>query len=120
MRCYVIDELDEGTIRHIADQLGSLGFASGIANLYWLPLEDSMLLPIHQEHAESCGPHVMALEVLDTSLRLELLVRAKNKLRCECVCYTSREAEQAMMNQLDDLVEEVQKEELNMLMSTCC
>jgi hypothetical protein len=36
------------------------------------------------------------LELADEALRLELLVRARNKLRCDCVAY----AEQKLVNHM--------------------
>ena len=119
MRAYLVDELDPTTVTHIGEQLTEMGFASDIEKLYWLPLEEDMLTPVQRKHAESCGPHCMALELLDSGVRLELLVRAKGIMRCECVSYTTPEAEHHMMKQLDQLIAEVQKEELEQLFGTC-
>lgn len=120
MRAYLVDELDSQTVKHIGERLTELGFASGMEKLYWLPLEENLLTPVQKEHAEKCGPHCMALELLDSGVRLELLVRARNIMRCECVTYTTPEAERVMIERLDQLVAEVQKDELDELFGTCC
>ena len=120
MRAYVVDELDSQTVKHIAEHLTDMGFASGMEKLYWLPLEERFLTPVQKEHAGKCGPYCMALEVLDSGVRLELLVRARNIMRCECVTYTTPEAEHFMIEQLDQMIAEIQKEELNELFGTCC
>lgn len=120
MRAYLADELDPATGTHIGEQLTEMGFASDIEKLYWLPLEDDMPTPVQREHAESCGQHCMALELLDSGVRLELLVRAKGIMRCGCVSYTTPEAERRMVEQHDQLIAEIQKEEQEQLFGTCC
>lgn len=101
MRCYLVDELQPEVIASLEAQLTKRGCQSGIERLYWLPLEKERLLPVQREHESSCGPHCLALEILDDAVRLEFLVRAKGRMRCECVCYLSPEAERHMMDWLD-------------------
>lgn len=120
MRTYSIDELDATTIQHLEEQLAEAGLASGIERLYWLPIAELHLAPLQKEHEESCGPHCLALEVLDDGVRLELLVRAKGRMRCECVQYALPETQQAMMRQLDERIACIQEEELKQLFGTCC
>lgn len=120
MRTYTIDELDTNTLRHLEEYLTEAGLTSGIEKLYWLPLTASQLAPIQKEHEESCGPHCLALEVLDDGVRLELLVRAKGRMRCECIQYALPETQQLMMQQLDELIAGIQEEELKQLFGTCC
>lgn len=120
MRCYIVDELSKETLRHLAEALESKGWASGIEKLYWLPLAENKLTPLQKEHALSCGPHCMALELLDNGVRLELLVRARGKMRCECIAYTCPEAERAMMEYVDSLLENIHAEEINQLFGVMC
>ncbi|WP_303215609.1 hypothetical protein, partial [Bilophila wadsworthia] len=87
------------------------GCQSGIERLYWLPLEKERLLPVQREHESSCGPHCLALEILDDAVRLEFLVRAKGRMRCECVCYLSPETERHMMDWLDARIMEAEIEQ---------
>ena len=77
MRCYLVDELQPEVIANLEAQLTKNGCQSGIERLYWLPLEKERLLPVQREHESSCGPHCLALEILDDAVRLEFLVRAK-------------------------------------------
>lgn len=120
MRCYIVDELSSETVRHLAEAMESRGWASGIERLYWLPLAEKELNPIQREHAISCGPHCMALELLDNGVRLELLIRARGKMRCECVAYACPETEQAMMEQVDTLIGAIQDEEINQVFGVMC
>ena len=96
MRSYYIDEFVPGELDRLVERLESMELSAGVEDLYWLPVPKKLLTPIQQEHARECGPHVLALEILDEGLRLELLVRARNRLRCECVAY----AEQRLVNHM--------------------
>ena len=49
----------------------------------------------------------MALECEETSLRLELLVRARGRIRCECVAYASPELQRHMMGYITDTLKEL-------------
>ena len=111
MRCYLVDELQPEVIANLEAQLTKRGCQSGIERLYWLPLEKERLLPVQREHESSCGPHCLALEILDDAVRLEFLVRAKGRMRCECVCYLSPEAERHMMDWLDARIMEAEIEQ---------
>lgn len=106
MRCYVVDELPADTLEKLEKTLDERGYASSIEKLYWIPLEARHLLPVQQEHTASCGPHCLALEILDDGVRLEFLVRAQGRMRCECVSYPSPETERDMMLWLDARLEE--------------
>ena len=98
-------------IANLEAQLTKNGCQSGIERLYWLPLEKERLLPVQREHESSCGPHCLALEILDDAVRLEFLVRAKGRMRCECVCYLSPETERHMMDWLDARIMEAEIEQ---------
>ena len=68
MRCYLVDELQPEVIANLEAQLTKNGCQSGIERLYWLPLEKERLLPVQREHESSCGPHCLALEILDDAV----------------------------------------------------
>lgn len=111
MRSYVIDELEPATVRHLGEYLKNRGYASSVEKLFWLPVERELLEPVQKEHEAECGPYQLALELLDEGVRLELLVRAAGKIRCECVRYLAPEAERIMMNRLDQILTERQQDE---------
>ncbi len=108
MRWLVIDELLPGDSIRLAERLDAMELGSGITGLNWLPLPESLLSAIQQEHTASCGPHVMALEVEDTLVRLELLVRARARLRCDCLHYASPALVAHMADYLSQLLAELQ------------
>lgn len=90
MRQYSLTDVGEEGIRKLEKALTEKGLSASIAHLFWLPVPDSLLTALQKEHANTCGPHVLALETNRTGLSLELLVRARNKLRCDCIGWASQ------------------------------
>ncbi|MBQ3058894.1 MAG: hypothetical protein IJD16_01055 [Desulfovibrio sp.] len=104
MRWYVIDELETEAAERLTARLREMELEGSIDGLYWLPLPAALLSAVQREHDQSCGPHVMALEVEEHSLRLELLVRARSRLRCDCVHYASPALVTHMIEYLEQLL----------------
>lgn len=104
MRAYLVDDIPEEKLTALAALLDARGLAASLPGLYWLPLPDALLTPLQREHAGECGPHVMALELLDGAVRMELLVRARGRLRCDCVGYATASVRDRMMASLDGLL----------------
>lgn len=84
MRIYVVDDCDPEWMRRLRLRLEQKGYKGAIADIYWFELPEEILTKEQREHFQSCGPYVLCLETGRSSLRLELLVRAKNSLRCTC------------------------------------
>lgn len=107
MRSYHIDDLSENDLTALKARLEAMNLHSGMDGMYWLPVGEQHLSAVQREHAAQCGPYVMALELTDDALCLELLVRARNKLRCECVHYASPEVQAYMMHYVDDTLRQL-------------
>ena len=107
MRWYGIDDLTAEDTAKLAASLTEMELTSGMDGLFWLPAPAELLSPLQQEHAASCGPHVMGLELEETSLRLEMLVRARGRMRCDCVHYASPELRNSMIAWLENLLAEL-------------
>lgn len=103
MRLYVIEDLTGENITAIRGHLEAMELAGSMQDIYWLPLPKAMLNEVQKEH-EACAPHCMALEIVGDSLRLELLVRSRNILRCDCVSYASPELRAYMIQYMDEML----------------
>ena len=88
MRWYGIDDLSAEDTARLAQALEDMEFSSGMDGLYWLPVPEARLSPELEEH----------------SLRLELLVRARGRLRCDCVHYAGPELRAHMIAYLEQLL----------------
>lgn len=104
MRWYAIDDLSADETAKVRSALRDMRLGSGMDGLYWLPVPRELLSPLQAEHEESCGPHVMALEVEENFLRLEMLVRARARLRCHCVRYAEAALRERMIAWLEQLL----------------
>ncbi|UZP68352.1 hypothetical protein N1030_05080 [Desulfovibrio mangrovi] len=106
MRLYVLEDLTAEDLKKVQGHLDAMELSGGMPGIYWLPLPKDMLNEVQLEHTE-CAPHCMALEIVGDSLRMELLVRARNKLRCDCVSYPSPELRAHMIQYMDDMLKDL-------------
>lgn len=89
MRIYAIEDLYEEQVEKITNKLEEKGYSAGLEGTYFLPVPEELLDDEQKEHAHGCGPHVMGIEVEFDRIRLELLIRAKGRIRCSCVKYAN-------------------------------
>lgn len=107
MRTYRIEDLEPGHVERLARVLDARGQRSGMDGLYWFTLPPDLLTAEQLEHAPDCGPYVLSLELLGCALSLELLVRARGRLRCSCVAYATPAQRAWGMDLLDALLREL-------------
>jgi hypothetical protein len=107
VRTYRIEDLAREHVERLARVLDARGQGSGMDGLYWFTLPPDLLTAEQMEHAPDCGPHVLSLELLEDGLSLELLVRARGRLRCSCVCYATPAQRAWGMDMLDTLLREL-------------
>lgn len=106
MRSLVLDELRRPDIEKLTQHLGATLTPAAMDGVFWLDMPPDLLSPEQTAHAE-CGPHRVALVLEEESLRLELLVRAHNSLRCNCTGYASPAQRQFLLGYMDRLVAEL-------------
>ena len=104
MRWYAVDDLTDRDVARVRAALEEMRLHSGMEGLYWLPVPEGLLEPDQREHGSSCGPHVMGLELEEEGLRMELLVRARARMRCDCVRYAGPKLRAHMIAWLEDLL----------------
>jgi len=104
MRSYYIDEISQEDVQKFEDYLKYKNYHNPIDNIFWLPLPEDLLNEVQKGHLKECGPYYMALETGKNWLKLELLVRASGKIRCECIAYATPEQRDAVMEMLDNML----------------
>lgn len=108
MRNYLIEDFYPEHLEKVVAQLTAKGFAGSLDGIFYLPVPPNLLTKEQRAHAEECGPHIFVLEVLDeSSLKLELLVRAQKKLRCECVMYATAAQREHIITYLDEFIRQL-------------
>ena len=106
MRSYLIEDIHEENAGKIANALNDKGWRGPIEGIWYLPVPEEQLAEEQREHLGECGPYMMALEKIDRveehDFKLELLVRARNRIRCSCVAYATPAQREYMIGLLDD------------------
>ena len=103
MRSYMIEELSSDQIAEVQNTLVEKGWTSAIDGLYKIPVPVELLSPEQVEHTE-CGPFYMAVETGRNWVKMELLVRATQILRCSCIAYATPAQRAAAIDTLDELI----------------
>lgn len=106
MRSLVLDELMRVDVQKLAEHLGQTLIPSAMEGVYWLELPPDLLAAEQMEHKQ-CGPHRVALVLEEECLRLELLVRAQDSLRCSCTAYATPAQRAFLISYMDRLIEEL-------------
>jgi hypothetical protein len=104
MKQYVIDELRPADAVKLKDYLDTYLQRAGVDGIYWLGLANELLNPIQADHAE-CGPFYLAVELTDQRLACELLVRAVNRIRCNCIGYATETQRNWLIQTIDAIFE---------------
>ena len=112
MRCYLIEDIYPEQLDKITASLKDKGLSGSLDGVFYLPVPEDLLSDVQRAHAAECGPHMMVLEAaigenLEGFLKLELLVRAQNKLRCDCVAYATPAQREHVMDFLDSFIRQL-------------
>ena len=102
MKQYVIDELRPADYKTLKTYLDERYGPPAMGGIYWIPLETDKLTDIQSAHTD-CRPQCFAVDLGDNRLACELLVRSKNRMRCDCINY----ATEAQRNWLIGLVDKI-------------
>lgn len=113
MRTYLLEDIAEVDFNKIEEAFNELKLNGPLEGIYYLPLPEKLLQQEQIDHLDECGPYFMALETVRTPheehhIRMELLVRSRNKIRCSCVTYATQPQRQHMIDYLDQFIEELE------------
>jgi hypothetical protein len=106
MKQYVIDQLRPNDYFKIKAYLDMNLRLSGIPDIYWLILPQEMLEGNQAEHA-GCQPLYFALELSQSALSCELLVRTLSHVRCDCMRYASLAQRNWLIQTIDDICDQL-------------
>ena len=70
--------------------------------IYWIPLEDDLLTDTQKAH-QACRPHYVAVDLDENAFALELLVRTKSRMRCDCIRYATEAQRNWLIALIDDI-----------------
>ncbi len=107
MKQYVIDEIRLEDHEKVKNHLDSTLGDSGSPGLYWFPVDESMLTETQAAH-ETCKPLCFSLELEETKLSCELLIRTLNRIRCDCIAYATEEQRNWFIGKIDAMFQELE------------
>jgi hypothetical protein len=106
MKQYVIDELRLEDHNRIKKYLDKTFGSAEMGGIYWMPLATEVLSEIQHEHSE-CQPFYVAIDLEEDRIALELLVRTKSRVRCDCIAYASKDQRNWIMGAVDAIFEKL-------------
>ena len=107
MKQYVIDELRPEDYNKIKKYFDETYGSAEMGGIYWVPIAIEVLTEIQHEHTD-CQPFYFAIDLGEDRLALELLVRTKNRIRCDCIGYASKDQRNWIMGALDAIFEKLE------------
>ena len=107
MKQYVIDELRPADYEKIKSYLSETFEASALDGIYRVPVDQEMLSDVQVEHIE-CQPFYFAIDLEPNLLACELLVRSKNRMRCNCIGYATDEQRDWILRFVDTIFERLE------------
>jgi hypothetical protein len=103
MKQYVVDQLRYVDCEKIKGYLDQRFGTASMGGVYWVPIDTELLSPVQSGHAE-CRPFFAAIELQTDRLSMELLVRTRSRIRCECIAYATDAQRDWLLRLVDDML----------------
>ncbi len=107
MKQYVIDELRPEDYKKVKSYMDEYFGFSKIDGIYWIPIDVEILSGIQKEH-EQCQPYYFAVDLESNLMACELLVRTREKIRCNCISYATEQQRNWLINLIDAIFEKLE------------
>ena len=104
MKQYRIDELRPQDCESLRAYLDERFGPSQIEGIYWIPLDNDLLDQVQAAHT-GCHPLCFAVELRQEAISFELLIRTRNRVRCDCIRYANAEQRQSIIQFADTIFE---------------
>jgi hypothetical protein len=105
MRQIVIDELSPMERDNIDSYLKRNLQRGPMIGLYWIVLTPDLYADAQLGH-EQHGPFYLAVDLDNTTVRFELLVRSNSNLHCSCIAHADPRQRQFVLDFVDRMVAE--------------
>ena len=102
MKQYVIDELRPKDYESVKAHLEENFSTSDVGGIYWIQLDQSILSKIQAEHTD-CQPFYFAVDLKSNHITFKLLIRTKNRIRCDCMRYATEKQRNWLIRLADSI-----------------
>ena len=107
MKQYVIDELRPADHKKIKAYLDENFGSSGVDGIYWIPIDQNNLTAVQAEH-KKCRPFYLAIELEPHLISCELLVRSRNRIKCNCIGYVTEKQRNWLIRFVDLIFDQLE------------
>ena len=107
MKQYVIDELRPADHQKIQTYLAANFSDKEFEGLFWIPLDQEQLTELQNAHTQ-CQPFYFALELLPDRLACELLVRTRQRVRCDCIQYATEKQRNWLIQKVEAIFDRLE------------
>lgn len=107
MKQYVVDELRYNDYEKIKMYLDKNLGTSGVERIYWLPIDNKILTERQAEHIK-CRPFFFVISLEEKLVSTELLVRTRNRIKCNCIDYATEKQRNWLIGYMDDMLNKLE------------
>lgn len=107
MKQYVIDQIRPADHQKIKAYLDAEFGPPEMGSIYWVPVAADMLSDIQYAH-KTCQPFFFALDFEPERLACELLIRTRNRIRCDCIHYATESQRNWLISVVDAVFEKLE------------
>jgi hypothetical protein len=104
MKQYIADQLRESDYEQILDFLDANAEKGALGGVYRVEIPEELYTPLQLDHAE-CQPHYFAVNLELRQVAFELLIRSREKLRCNCIAYATPQQRDYIIHFADGMLE---------------
>ncbi len=106
MKQYIIDEIRDKDYNKIKSFCDNNLEPSKIEGIYHIVLSSPLLNKTQKSHKE-CQPFYFAIHLLRDKLIIELLIRTKKKLKCDCIGYANKTQRNWIIDYFDGVLKQL-------------
>jgi len=107
MKQYVIDEIRPADHDKLKAYLEAEFGPAEMGGIYWIPVPEQMLNEVQLSH-KPCQPFFSALDLEPERLACELLIRTRNRIRCDCISYATESQRNWLISVVDAVFEKLE------------
>lgn len=107
MKQYVVDQLSGDDFEKLGAYLKKNYGQPQFDSIFWLPVDILTLSQVQLAHKE-CQPFYIVIDLHDEQMVCELLVRTKNKMRCDCMGYATGKQRNAIIDLVDGILNQLE------------
>ena len=107
MKHYVIDEFRPGDFEKLTNFFNEKVGTSEINCIYWIQIPEE-ILTFEQKTHKNCLPLFFVIELDLNKISCEFLIRTKNSIKCDCMCYANKEQYNWLINYIDAILDSLQ------------